>query len=242
VAIVNETMASRYWPGGNPIGGHIQADLGVNREVIGIVADGRYRSRLEEPEPYLYIPLAQAGYTEMRSFVLRTRRGAPALAGLVRHEVRTIDPDLPEPLIATVSEYLARTATDQRAMALLVSAFGILALTLAVVGIYGVMSYLVSQRTHEFGVRLALGARAGEIVALVIRRGMSTTLIGLGVGLGLALLVGRLLGGFLYDVNPLDPTVYAAVALLIATIATLACYLPARVAARADPCAALRSE
>jgi len=242
VAIVNETMASRYWPGGNAIGGRIQADFGVDREVIGIVADGKYRARLEEPEPYLYIPLAQAGYNEMRSFVLRTRRGAPALAGLVRHEVRTIDPDLPEPLTATVSEYLARTATDQRAMALLVSAFGILALTLAVVGIYGVMSYLVSQRTHEFGVRLALGARAGEIVALVIRRGMTTTLIGLGIGLGLALLVGHLLGGFLYHVNPLDPTVYAAVALLIASIAALACYLPARVAARADPCAALRAE
>lgn len=242
VAIVNETMARRYWPEGDPVGGRIVADLGVWREVVGVVSDGKYRARPEASQPYLYIPLSQAEYLEHQSFILKTSGDPRALIEPIRQEVRLLDPNLPEAFVSTIGQQLETSVAGQRAAAVLVSIFGALALVLAMVGVFGVMSYVVSQRTHEYGVRLALGAQGSEIVELVLRRGMKTTILGIALGIVLALVGARFLTSMLHEVSALDPWVFAAVPLALTVISLLACYLPARLASRVDPMVALRAE
>ncbi len=240
VALINETMADRFWQDRDPIGGRIFVDLGVEREVVGVVADGRYLALLEDAQPYVYIPLSQAEYLEHLNFVVRADGNASGLVGLVQQEFSQVEPNLPLPLIQTVEEYMRLSVGDVRAPTILIGTFGLLALILAMTGVYGVMAYMVSQRTHEFGVRMALGAESSAIVLMVLRRGMKTTLVGIAAGLVLAAAVTRLLGGFLYEVRPLDPIVYLGVALALAVISIVACYVPARLASRVDPMVALR--
>jgi putative ABC transport system permease protein len=242
VAIINETMAGRYWVGRNAIGGRIQADLGVERQVVGIVADGKYTSRLEEAQPYLYIPLSQSEYQEGMSFVLATGGDPEELIEPIRQLSRQLAPELPDPGIATLDQNLDRSLGVGKGSAVLVSTFGLLALILAMVGVYGVMSYVVSQRTHEYAVRMAVGAERSEIVKLVLRRGMRTTLVGIGIGLGLAFVASGVLTRFLYEVSALDPSILLAVSLGLGAIALLACYVPALLASRVDPVVILRAE
>ena len=240
IALINETMASRFWPDRDPIGSRIFVDLYVEREVVGVVEDGKYRALQEEAQPYVYIPLSQAEYLEHLNFVVRTDGDPSALVGLVQQEFSQVEPNLPPPLVRTVEEFMRLSVGDARAATILISSFGLLALILTMTGVYGVMAYMVSQRTHEFGVRMALGAESSAIVLMVIRRGMKTTLVGIAVGLVLAAAVTRLLSGLLYDVSPLDPIVYLGVALALAVISIVACYVPARLASRVDPMVALR--
>jgi macrolide transport system ATP-binding/permease protein len=242
VALINETMAGKYWPDRDPVGSRIFVDFHVEREVVGVVEDGKYLALLEEPQPYVYIPLSQAEYLEHLNFVVRSDGDASALVGLVQQEFGQVEPNLPPPLIQTVEEYMRLSVGDARAPTLLIGAFGLLALILAMTGIYGVMAYMVSQRTHEFGVRTALGADSSQIVLMVLRRGMRTTLVGIAVGLVLAAAATRLLAGFLYEVSPLDPLVYLTVALALALVSIVACLVPARLASRVDPMVALRVE
>ncbi len=242
VALVNETMARRYWAGRNAVGSRIRADLGVEREVVGIVKDGKYRMRAEEQKSYLYIPLDQAEYMEQLSFVVRTAGDPSGIIAPVRREIGRLDPDLPPANVATIDKYLDQSLYAAKGPTVLISAFGILALTLAMVGVYGVMSYLVNQRSHEYGVRMALGAKHGEILSLVMRRGLLTTFMGIVAGLALAVAATRVLAGFLYEVSPLDPGVFALVSLILVATALLAGFFPARAATKVNPIEILRAE
>jgi predicted permease len=241
VAIVNETMARRYWADGDALGGVLRADHGTPRVVVGVIQDGKYRSLGEEPQPYLCIPLSQADYLQRRYLVVRTAGDPSGLLPLVEREIRALDPALPVS-ITTVAEMRDKTLGSARGPALALSLFGLLALGLAMVGVYGVVSYLVSSRTHEFGVRVALGARGREIVDLVLRHTVTTALVGVGVGLALALATTRLLAGFLFGADPLDPGVFTVVCLALVGTALAAATLPARRAARLDPMAVLRCD
>lgn len=242
VAMVNETMARRFWPDEDPIGRTVQADLGRIYTVIGVIEDGKYASLREPSEPYLVLPLAQSEYVQRVNLVARTRGKPSDLIKPLRSEVERLVPGLPSPVILTMPEYLQQSYGDVKGPAILVGAFGLLALVLAAVGLYGVMYRSVTQRRREFGVRLALGASEQGLVKMVLGQGLRTTLIGVGVGLLLALAVTRLLTGLLLGVSALDPLVFGLVSGILLAIGQLASYLPARFASRADPVATLRLE
>jgi len=242
VALVNETMAQRFWPDQDPIGRTVQADLGITYSIVGIVEDGKYMSLQEAPESYLVLPLTQAEYVDRMNLVVRTSGDASILARRLTSEVREIAPGLPPAPAMTSQEYLEYSVGNAKGPAVMIGAFGLLALVLATVGLYGVMWYSVTQRTREFGVRLALGASEGEVVRMVLGKGLRTTLGGVVLGFLLALAVTRVLSGLLYGVGTLDPLVFSVVPALLLGVGQLASYLPARYASRADPVVALRAE
>jgi predicted permease len=242
VAMVNESMAERFWPGQDPIGRTVRADLGITYTVIGIVEDGKYASLQEAPESYLVLPLTQAEYVERMNLVVRTSGEASALASQLEAEVRRIAPGLPNPTALTSQEYLAYSIGDAKGPAVMVGAFGLLALVLAAVGLYGVMWYGVTQRTREFGVRLAFGASEREVVRSVLSKGFRTTTVGVVLGFLLALFGTRVLSGLLYGVGTLDPVVFSVVPAVLLVIGQIASYFPARHASRSDPVVVLRAE
>jgi putative ABC transport system permease protein len=220
----------------------VQADLGISYTVIGVIADGKYGSLREPSEPYMAIPLGQGEYVERVNLVVKTTGDPAAMVGPLSAEVRRQAPNVPASSVLTMPQYLQYSVGDAKSPTILVSAFGLLATLLAMVGLYGVMSYTVSQQTRELGVRLALGATGRGIVKLVLRRGLRTTVIGIGFGLVLALAFTRLLAGFLYDVSTLDPLVFTAAAATLLAVGLVASYRPARFAARVDPLQVLRVE
>ena len=242
VAMINETMAHRFWPDRDPIGRTVQADLGRVYTVVGVIEDGKYSSLRGPSEPYLVLPLSQGEYVQRVNLVARTRGDPAGLIKPLRLEVQRLVPGLPSPVILTMPEYLQFSVGDVKGPAILVSVFGLLALLLAAVGLYGVMYRSVTQRRREFGVRLALGISEQDLVMMVLGQGLRTTLIGVGFGLLLALAVTRLLTGLLLGVSALDPLVFALVSAIVLAIGQLASYLPARFASRADPVATLRAE
>ena len=242
VAMINETMARRFWPDQDPIGRTVQADLGIIYTVVGIVEDGKYGALQEAPEPYLVLPLTQSEYVDRMNLVVRTSGDASALAHRLNAEVRDIAPDLPPATAITSSEYLEYSVGSTKGPAVMIGAFGLLALVLAMVGLYGVMWYSVTQRTREFGVRLALGASEGEVVRMVLGKGLRTTLVGVVLGFLLALAGTRVLSGLLYGVGTLDPLVFSLIPAVLLGVGQLASYLPARHASRADPVVVLRAE
>jgi predicted permease len=242
VAVVNETFARRFWPGEDPLGRRLRQGGPETplMEVVGVVEDGKYAGLNEAPQAYVVRPLAQA-YTGSNTIIIRTEGDARQLLAAVRNEVRQLDPHLPtsgKPL----EERLAMPLLPVRVAASLLGSFGLLALALAAVGIYGVMSYAVSRRTREIGIRMALGAQASSVLRLTIRQGMVPVLVGVAVGLAVALGLTRLAGSLLFGVSAADPATYAGVSALLTAVALLACYVPARRAAKVDPLAALRNE
>lgn len=240
VAIVNESFARRFWPGENPIGRRFDTGRGGARQVVGVARDGKYWSLTEEPQPHFYEPFAQAYEADMVLLVRSAADPRALLPALVR-SARTLDPELP--LEAnTMDEHLGLALLPQRIGAVVLGVFGTVAALLAAFGLYGVMSYVVSQRTAEIGVRMALGARAADVRLLIVRRALALTLTGLALGLLGAAAVGRLLGSFLVEVSPGDPGTLVPVAALFTAVALLASWLPARRAAAVDPMRALRSE
>jgi macrolide transport system ATP-binding/permease protein len=242
VAMVNETMARRFWPDRDPIGRTVRADLGINYTVIGVIEDGKYSSLRGPSESYLVLPLTQSEYVQRVNLVVKTRGDPREAIGPLRSAAQRVAPGLPISTILTIPQYLQYSVGEVKGPAILVSAFGLLALLLASVGLYGVMYRSVTQRTREFGVRLALGASEHGVVKMVLRQGLRTTLIGVGVGLLLALAVTRVLASLLLGVSPLDPIVFVLVAAVLLAVGQLASYLPARFASRADPVATLRAE
>jgi len=242
VAVVNEAMARRFWPGQDPVGRTVQADLGVTYTVVGVIEGGKYASLRDTPEPYLAIPLGQGEYVQRVNLVAKTTADPNSMVELLSSEVRRLAPNLPQSTTLTMSQYLEYSEGAARAPATLVGAFGLLALVLAMVGLYGVMYYAVSRQSREFGVRMALGATEARIARRVLGRGLKTTLLGVAIGLALAALVTRVLSGFLYGVSTLDPLVFTIVSVAMLAVGQLASWWPARVASRADPMEVLRVE
>ena len=237
--IVNQAFARRYWPGQDPLGKTIRMGDGA-LAVVGLVADGKYVTLGEEPRPFFYLPLLQ---DHASSATLIARAGDPVAAlASVREVVRGLDRDLPVHDVKTLTDHLSLSLLPARLAAAVLGVIGLVALGLAGLGLYGVITYSVAQRTREIGLRVALGARRRDVVRLIVGQGMKLTAIGLLLGLVLAGAAARALSSLLYGVSPGDPATFAGVTALLAGVALLACYLPARRAARVEPMTALRHE
>jgi len=242
VAVINETMARRFWPNGDAVGQSVQTKVnGPAIEIVGVVRDIKYYSLAEDPLPYVYASAAQY-YTPDATMHIRAAGDPKALMRVARKEIESLDPNLAITGFTTFAELRQVPLFPARAMAIVSSLFGLLALLLAAVGIYGVTSFTVGQRTREIGVRIALGAERGDIFRLIVGQGLAITLIGVGVGLVAALALTRFLSSQLFGVSARDPLTFTAVALLLTFVASVACWIPARRAAKVDPMVALRTE
>jgi putative ABC transport system permease protein len=241
VVIISAAMARRQFPNENPLGQKI--DIGQPREIIGVVGDVRPRGLELEIQPELYVPYAQKP-TSARfvSFTVRTAHAPLSLAGALEKEIRSLDKDVPVANVRTLEQIVATSIAQRRLTILLLGAFAVLAVALATVGIYGVVSYSVSQRTHEIGIRMALGAQRGDVLNIVLRHGMALAFLGILAGTAGSLALNRVLAGQLFGVTPTDPITFMAVCLLMGIVALAACYLPARRATKVDPMEALRYE
>ncbi len=250
VVVINERMADLYWRGEDPLGQRIRLrteDDGSWFTIVGIAGDIRHNAVVEEPRhemyfPHAQLPLALGGTTAAMSLVVRTAPGEAMVAGLVRETIRTMDPNLPVSNVRLMRDVVASAVAGPRFTMLLLGTFAGIALLLGAVGIYGVIAYTVGRRTHEIGVRMALGAGPGMILGMVVRQGLA--MVGAGVLLGLAAAFGatRVLARLLYGVTPTDPLTFAAVPVVLLAVALGASILPARRATRVDPMVALRSD
>ncbi|HVO12426.1 MAG TPA: ABC transporter permease [Vicinamibacteria bacterium] len=247
VVVLSETAVRRFFPGEDPIGKTIRLGLGRGRgrkaggEVVGVVGDVKERGLAAEHPPEIYVPYAQFPVHSM-DLVLRTSVEPRSLAPVVERVVHGLDPQLPVAGVATLDQILARSVSEPRFYMLLLGCFAGVALFLAALGLFGVMSYAVSQRTRELAVRMALGARRGELLKMVLRDAALLSAVGVGAGLLGALLASRAIAAMLFALSPTDPATLAAVAALLLAVALLAAWLPARRATRVDPTIALRAE
>jgi putative ABC transport system permease protein len=244
VVIVDETVAQRYWPGGDPLGKRIRTSLDTSSRwmtIIGVAPNVKHAS-LNEPLNFeLYRPFQQS-VTWVTYLVIRSAIDPETLTPTIRRRVAELDPNLPLSEVHTMEQAVAGSLATRRLINALLTGFAALALLLAAIGIYGVMSLSVTGRLNEFGIRLALGAAPGDVLRLVLRQGLLLALAGLAVGLAGAAWLTRFLGTLLFGVHPVDPVTFLGVAAVLGTVAAAACYLPARRATRADPIAALRRD
>jgi putative ABC transport system permease protein len=213
----------------------------VPTEIIGIVGDAKHSQLDQDSEPMSYWPIAELPYTSM-TFVLRTRGDTASVANAARTAIQTLDPQQPVADVRTLESLVGSSIARQRFNTLLLAIFAIIALLLSVAGIYGVVSYSVAQRSREIGIRTALGATAQDILRLVLKRGMTLTLFGIGIGLPAAIALTSLIKKLLFGVGSTDVPTFVSVSILLAASALLACYIPARRATRVDPLVALRYE
>jgi len=249
VVIINEVIARRFWPNEDPIGKRIRwhtSPVNSNgpppwRQVVGVVGSVRHNGVVKEPMPEIYLPQAQNAVANM-VLVVRTASDLRAVVGPIRREVWSVDKNLPVHSIKTMAQILADDLMGYNLYIGLMSTFAAIALLLAAVGVYGVISYSVGQRTHEFGIRLALGAQARSIIKLVIGQGLKLVLVGLAIGLMGAFALMRVISEVFFGVSATDPVIFVSVSLLLTGVALLACYLPARKATKVDPMVALRYE
>jgi predicted permease len=240
VAIVNDTMASKYWPGQEAVGRHVQLDgETVAREVVGVVNTTKYQTLGEAPQPCVFVPLSQR-YSDAMVLYVRTVADPDLMLATVQREVRALAPDVPLTMASSVQSLLRQSLWMVKFGVGLLAAFGMLALGLASVGIYGVIAYSVAQRTREMGLRIALGADASAVRRLVFRQAMTLVAAGLVVGLAGALLIGRAMTSLLYGVSGADAVSLTSASLVLLLVAAVASYLPARRAARIDPVISLR--
>jgi putative ABC transport system permease protein len=243
VAIVNQSFARRFFPDEYPVGKRLDIGDGYNRmrEIVGVVADTKSNS-LKEPAPAeMYVVYLQRPWQWIR-YALRTSADPESLAPSIRAAVWSVDKDIPVNDLKTIERLIAETTTEPRFYLILLSVFAAVALILSAVGVYGVMSYTVTQRGHEIGVRMALGARTADVLKLVVGQGMALALAGVTFGLGGAFALTRTLTTLLFRVEPTDPAVFVAIALTIIIVALLASLLPARRAVKVNPVVALREE
>jgi len=247
VAIINDPGARRFWPGQDPIGKKIRRNRNV-WEIVGVAQDIHHHElrtrtlRSVSSGAYIYFPVFQ-DYSGELTLLVRTDRPNPnPLTALAHREIQTLDKDLPIFDVMTLDDRLATAMSQERAAATLLGIFSMLALTLAAVGLYGVIGYSVTQRTREIGIRMALGAERKDVLKMVFKQGMVFVFFGTVVGLAAALAATRILRRFLYEVSPTDPMTFVTVCALLALVALLACLIPARRAAKVDPMVALRYE
>jgi macrolide transport system ATP-binding/permease protein len=237
--LINEYLARRLWPGEDPVGKRLAlGGESTMSQVVGVVKSGKYRTLGEEPTAAVFrgaIPAA-------RTLVLRTAGDDRNLLGEVEREVPLVDPLMAATEVQTIENFMTLPLFPARTVGWLLGVSGILAVVMTTIGLFGVIAYAVSQRTHEIGVRMALGARRSDVVKMVMGQGLRLTAIGLGIGLCAALGAARLLAPLLYGIGANDPATMSAVAIGLTAIALLACYLPARKAARVEPSVALRYE
>ena len=240
VAIVSQQLVDIVFPNEDPLGKRLVTEIGQQTfEIIGVVGDIRHRSLGDQPFPAMYFPTRDS---ERFNLVIRTQNDPLTLVGAVRKEVQALDPDQPIASVKRMSDWVDSSVAEPRYRTTLLGMFAALAMILAATGIYGVMSYSVAQRTHEIGVRMALGARQRDVLALVVRQGMLLTLVGVAVGLVGAFALTRVMASLLFGVTAKDPFTFAAVAALLTLVAFVACFIPARRATKVDPLVALRYE
>jgi ABC-type lipoprotein release transport system permease subunit len=231
-----------FWDGRDPIGGRMRFDRGAPwMTVVGVAGDVLNRRLTEPPQPILYQSLEQSSDLSM-ALLIRARGDTPALAERVAQAVARVDADVPVYAVRTMNDLIEGGVAQRRFLMRLLVAFGTIATALALLGIYGVMAYSVSQRTREIGIRIAIGASQADVSGMVMRRGITLTVVGVIAGIALSLALSRLITSQLYGVRPSDPATMAAVVLLMTVVAAAAAYLPARRAANVDPVAALRSQ
>jgi putative ABC transport system permease protein len=245
VRIVNEAMARRYWPGEDPVGRQVPGACRKNAPalIVGLVGDSKWDSVDSQVDLELFVPYAQIPFASfLVTFVIRTASNPTDVVAAVRRAIWEVDQDQPVIQVRTMQNVVQESLWRQQLSASMLGIFAAFAVLLAAVGIYGVFSYSVAQRTHEIGIRTALGASGGDILRMVVREGLLLTLTGVGTGILVALALTRLLASLLYGVRPRDPITFVALSLLLTTVALLASYFPARRATKVDPIEALRYE
>ena len=247
VIIINDSFARRFFPDEDPTGKRLILNLTISnptpvpREIVGVVADVRDLGLDAEPRPEVYAPYLQETVSYM-ALIVKAEADPEGLAAAVRGQVLAIDKDQPVSNIQSMKQVVKESVAGRRFNMMLLAIFAAVALLLAAVGIYGVMAYSVSRRTHEIGIRMALGASSRDVLRLVVGQGMALALMGIGIGLAAAFALTRLMASLLYEVSATDPLTFALISLLLAAVAVMACYIPARRATKVDPMVALRHE
>jgi len=245
VCAISQAMARTYFPNQDPLGKRLRfgfpPDSGTEREIVGIVGDVRDVALGKDPGPMMYVPYAQAPFWGA-NLVIRSTLGASSVAAAIRREVRKMDKDLPVTDVAMMPDIIETSVAQPKLGVFLLGLFAAMALILAATGIFGVISYSVSQRTREIGIRVALGAQTGDVLRQVLQEGGRLAAIGLTVGLAGSLAATRLIATLLFGVKPADPLTFGAVAAILGTVTLAATYVPARRATRVDPLIALRYE
>jgi ABC-type antimicrobial peptide transport system permease subunit len=241
--VINEAFARTYWPGQDSLGRRFKSTRAESPwiTVVGVIANARTESLAEASVPKIYLDVYQSGAKRL-AILLRGHLDTAATAEQVREQVQTVDPTLPVSGGQMLNETVSASLSERRFSMEMVGLFAVTALLLAGLGIYGVISYIVGERTHEIGIRLALGAERSNILRMVLGQGLGLAIAGAAVGLVGAVIVSHLMAGLLYGVRPTDPLTFGGVALLLMGVALLACYMPARRAIRVDPLVALRHE
>jgi len=248
VAVVNDAMAKKHWPHESPIGKRVSFSTNEPEwyEVVGIAGNIKHRALENADRPELYVPYRQplfAGWTVRPMYVVaRTSADPASTAAMARHEIARVDRDQPISDVRTMDERIGRSLSSRRFSTVLLALFAGLALTLAAVGIYGIVAYSVTERTHEIGVRVALGAQRRDVMAMVVGQGMTMTIVGAAIGVAASAALARLMSSLLFGVSAVDPATFVAIPLLLIAVALAACYVPARRATRVDPLQSLRAE
>jgi len=241
VGVINRSLADQFWNEGDPVGQRVSLDGGQSWvTIVGVVGDVREQTLDSAPVGAIYLPQAQSFWAG--TLVLRTPFDPMGVALQVKEAVHAIDPEQPVDRFETIEESRYASMASPRLTTLLLGIFAVLALVIAATGVSGVIAYAVSQRTQEIGIRMALGARRAQVLAMVLRQGLGMVALGLAAGIAAAFAAGRFLSGFLFETSPSDPVTFAAVLLVLVVAALIASFLPARRAASIDPTHALRSE
>jgi predicted permease len=245
--VVNQAFQKKYFPGTNPVGQHIQVRIGDDvfespmREVVGVIGDIKHKGLIADADPQMYLPYAQAVITNPY-LVVRTNADPVAMQSAINAAIHALDKSVPVYQVSTMDDYLSKSAAEPRFQAFLLTCFAGIALVLAAIGLYGLLSYMVAQRTLEIGLRMALGAQRADVLGMIIRRGLTLALVGVGAGLAVSALAMRLIAGMLFHTRPTDPLTFALTAALLIFVSIIASSLPAFRAARLDPMKTLREQ